>query len=128
MTKKEMCARKQAQQNELIYALLASKIEELKSAEQLERLRKCSAYVYQTNSGRWLKSYDTFIAYVDFNTGIGVDFLRGVCDYTNTSAYHFAKFSHDYGAQKIYRYDYSEYTPKNIQQGLIDIFREINLY
>lgn len=128
MTKKEMYAREQAQKNELIYALLANVVDELKSAEKLERLRNCSAYVYQTNSGRWLKSYDTFIAYVDFNTGICVDFLRGVWGYTNTSAQHFEKFWHDYGAQKIYRYDYSEYTPKNIQQGLRDIFREINLY
>lgn len=128
MTKKEMYARKQAQQNELIYTLLAQKIDEVKSAEHLERLRKCSAYVYQTNSGRWLKSYDTFIAYVDFNTGICVDFLRGVWGYTHTSAQHLAKFWHDYGAQNIYRYYYSEYTPENIQQGLHDIFREINKY
>lgn len=128
MTKKEMFARKQAQENELVYALLANVIGDLKSAEQLERLRRCSAYVYQTNSGRWLKSYDTFIAYVDFNTGICLDFLRGVYAYTNTSAQHIAKFSHDYGGQKIYRYEHSEYTPENIKQGLYDIFREISKY
>ena len=128
MTKKEFIERKQAQENELIYALLSTVVDELKSVDFVERLRTCSARVYQTKSGLWLKSYNTFIAYLDFNTGICVDFLRGVWDCTNTSAQHFAKFCHDYSAQKIYRYDYSEYTPKNIQQGLRDIFVKIQFH
>lgn len=127
MTKKEFIERKQAEENELIYALLSTVVDELKSAEYFERLRS-SASVYQSKSGRWLKSYDTFIAYIDFNTGICLDFLRGVFDYTNTSKQHFSKFCQDYGAQIIHRYYYSKYTPENIQQGLHDIFREINKY
>ena len=65
-----------------------------------KRLRSCNAYVYETNKYYYLRSYDTIVAVIDKETDTLYDFLRIAYGYTNTSAQHIAKFSHDYGAGK----------------------------
>lgn len=62
-----------------------------------KRLRNCQAEVFTSNSGFWLKSYNTTIAYIPYNEGVCYDFLRYVYGYTATSAQHISKFAHDYG-------------------------------
>ena len=61
------------------------------------RLRTCQAWVYETKHYYILRSYDTIIACISKKTGYLFDLLRKVYGYTNTSAQHIAKFSHDYG-------------------------------
>lgn len=67
-------------------------------------LRHCSAKVYKGNTGYFLKSYRTIIAYIPFNSNICYDFLRYVYGYTATSAQHIAKFARDYNADTILSY------------------------
>ena len=68
------------------------------------RLRKCSATVWETNHWYLLRSYRTFVAAIDKETGILYDFLRYVYGYTATSAQHIAKFANDYHATQRYTY------------------------
>lgn len=65
-----------------------------------DRLRTCSAYVYETSNFYILRSYSTFIAVIEKNTDTLYDCLRSVYGYTATSAQHIAKFRHDYGKGK----------------------------
>lgn len=65
-----------------------------------EQLRSCQARVYIYDDYILLKSYKTMIAGIDRKTDTLYDFLRMVYGYTNTSAKHIVKFSHDYGAGK----------------------------
>lgn len=61
------------------------------------RLRTCQAYVYETPSFYVLRSYNTVVAIIDKSSDICYDFLRGVYEYTSTSAQHISKFDKDYG-------------------------------
>ena len=65
------------------------------------RLRSCQAYVYETEHYYWLKSYDTFSAFIDKTTDTCYDILRMVHAYSSTSAQHIAKFRYDYGQDKF---------------------------
>lgn len=65
------------------------------------RLRTCQAYVYETTNYYWLKSYGTFVAFIDKTTDTCYDILRMVYGYTATSSQHIAKFRHDYGQEKF---------------------------
>ena len=51
-----------------------------------------------------LKSYETFVACINRDTGVGYDLLRYVYCYTVTSAQHISKFFNDYNAVIIIRY------------------------
>ena len=65
------------------------------------RLRSCQAYVYETEHYFWLRSYGTFIAFIEKTTDTCYDILRMVYGYTATSAQHIAKFCRDYGADNL---------------------------
>lgn len=71
---------------------------------KLRQLRSCSATVHTCDEFIVLRSYSTYIAAIDTNTGVCYDFLRLVYGYTSTSAQHTAKFYHDYGATKKLTY------------------------
>lgn len=67
----------------------------------ITRLRTCHAYVYETDHYYWLRSYGTFVAFIDKTTDTCYDILRMVYGYTVTSAQHIAKFRHEYGQDKF---------------------------
>lgn len=69
-----------------------------------KRLRNCTAWVYATDEYFILRSYNTIIAAIHRNSGIGYDFLRYVYGYTATSAQHISKFFNDYNAVQRLRY------------------------
>lgn len=71
--------------------------------KHVERLRSCSADVYETNDYYVLRSYQTIIAIIDKETEMCYDFLRYVYGYTSTSAQHIAKFMSDYGDRRKHR-------------------------
>ena len=77
------------------------------------RFRTCSAWLYETRDYVCLMSYNTIVAAVDKNTGMGYDFLRKVYGYTSTSAQHITKFFNEYASHYI-RY----YPIKGKQRGL----------
>ena len=60
------------------------------------RLRTCTAWVFETEHYWILKSYNTIVAVTSKDTGLCYDVLRIVYGYTATSAQHIAKFAHDY--------------------------------
>ena len=64
------------------------------------RLRKASAYVWETSDFYILQSYKTFIACIEKNTDTCFDYLRITYGYTATSAKHVSMFRHDYGTGK----------------------------
>ena len=68
------------------------------------RLRYCTATVYQTDDYIVLKSYNTIVAFINRHTGEAFDILRLVYGYTNTSAKHISYFFHDYKHGKISTY------------------------
>lgn len=68
------------------------------------RLRRCTATVWETEHWWLLKSYATFVAAIDKQTGILYDYLRCVYGYTPTSAHHISKFAADYHATQRYTY------------------------
>lgn len=68
----------------------------------VKQLRSCSAKVYTFESCYVLRSYGTFVAAIDRNTGEAYDFLRKVYGYTATSAQHISKFFHDYSWKGYY--------------------------
>jgi hypothetical protein len=78
-----------------------------------ERLRTCSAYVYDTGNYILLRSYNTIIAAIDKTTNITVDMLRHEYGYTSTSAQHLAKFRHDYTP---YPWNYPVYTWRSLSK------------
>ena len=57
-----------------------------------ERLRTCSAVVYESATAYYLRSYDTLIAWIDKESDTLYDALRLVYGYTATSAQHISKF------------------------------------
>ena len=65
-----------------------------------QRLRSCTANVYESNGYYFLVSYSTLVAVIEKSTDTLVDVLRYVYGYTSTSAKHIAKFSRDYGRGK----------------------------
>lgn len=74
-----------------------------------ERLRTCTAWVYETKHFYVLRLYNTFIACISKRTDILYDNLRKEYGYTNTSAQHISKFDKDYcmgyfGCRKRYTY------------------------
>lgn len=71
---------------------------------QPKRLRTCNASVYATDNYFILKSYNTVVAVLNRNSGIGYDVLRYVYGYTATSAQHISKFFNDYNAVLTLRY------------------------
>lgn len=74
---------------------------ELGNYHNVTRLRSCKAYVYETDHYFWLKSYGTFVAFIEKTTDTCYDILRMVYGYTVTSAQHIVKFRHDYGQDKF---------------------------
>jgi len=66
--------------------------------DSVKQLRSSSAMVYTYDSYYVLQSYETIVAAIDRNTGIGYDFLRKVYGYKTTSAQHICKFFKDYGS------------------------------
>ena len=75
------------------------------------RLRYCSAWVFETENFYLLKSYDTLIAAIDKRSNVTVDVLRMVYGYTSTSAQHISKFLHDYTP---YPWNFPRYTWRDI--------------
>ena len=71
---------------------------ELDKVLTVNRLRTCSAYVYETYSYYVLKSYASYVAFIRKSDGECFDVLRMVYGYTATSAQHIAKFKNDYHA------------------------------
>ena len=74
-----------------------------------EKLRNCSAVVYDYDRYYALRSYNTIIAIIDKETDTLYDFLRYVYGYTATSAQHISKFEKDYCGGKWnceHRYTY----------------------
>lgn len=69
-----------------------------------KRLRSCQAWVYSSDHWFILKSYDTFVACINRDTGVAYDVLRYVYGYTATSAQHISKFFNDYNAIRFVRY------------------------
>ena len=96
MTKNEQVIINQLVTNEKARAEL-----ELVNFCNATRLRTCQAYVYETNNYYWLKSYGTFVAFIEKTTDTCYDILRMVYGYTATSAQHIAKFRQDYGQDKF---------------------------
>lgn len=71
------------------------------------RLRNCKASVYKNDNYYILKSYGTYVAFIDRRENICYDILRYTYGYTATSAGHIAKFKNDYGTYghcETYRY------------------------
>ena len=91
MTKKEI----QKLENQLVEHAWekAKKVWDNASKElyELERLDYCQAWTYQTSGYSFLVSYQTIVAFVDYNDNM-YDVLRLVYGYTSTSAKHIAKF------------------------------------
>lgn len=92
MTKNEQAIINEIVSNEKARAEL-----ELGEYCNIARVRSCQAYVYETKNYFWLRSYGTFIAFIEKTTDTCYDILRMVYGYTVTSAQHIAKFRHDYG-------------------------------
>ncbi len=65
-----------------------------------ERLRTCTAWVWETKHYYLLQSYQTIVAVIEKSSDTLADCLRTVYGYTPTSAQHIAKFRHDYGRGK----------------------------
>lgn len=61
-----------------------------------KRLKTCQAWVYETDEYYILRSYNTYIAFIDKHTGICYDVLRLVFGYTATSCQHIWKFEREY--------------------------------
>ena len=70
----------------------------------VSQLRSCRASVYETEHFYLLKSYETFVAAIDKETGVLYDFLHRAYKYTATSAQHISKFATDYNASRRYTY------------------------
>ena len=64
------------------------------------RLRKCTAWVLETDNFYFLRSYNTIVAVIEKSSDCLSDVLRKVYRYTATSAQHIRKFEKDYGKAK----------------------------
>lgn len=84
--------------NEKAYEIFNLAIEEWNRDGESARkkLYSCQAYVIWTIHYEILCSYNTIVACIDKSSGTLVDVLRTEYDYTNTSAYHIAKFARQY--------------------------------
>lgn len=96
MTKNEQAIINQLISNEKSRAEI-----EIGNYYNVARLRSSQAFVYETSHYYWLKSYGTFVAFIDKTTDTCYDILRLVYGYTATSAHHIAKFRSDYGQDKF---------------------------
>lgn len=92
MTKRE----NQAFCNEICIEVYEDAMKELNGNYTFNRLRTCSAVVYETSHYYILKSYRTIIAVIDKASDTLYDVLRYVYGYTATSAQHISKFEKDY--------------------------------
>lgn len=97
--------------NEIVINIYSLLREEIQSTSDVKRLRKCNAFVTETEHYFVLTSYETVIACIDKETHALYDFLRMVYGYTSTSAQHISKFRHVYTP---YPWDYSIYTARPI--------------
>lgn len=104
MTKNEQAIINQLISNEKSRAEL-----ELGNYYSITRLHTCQAYVYETDHYFWLRSYGTFVAFIDKTTDTCYDILRMVYGYTATKAQHIAKFSNDYGQDMFGVHQYYTY-------------------
>ena len=103
MTRKEL--EKQKEINEIVMGIIYDINDDMaKGLHKVGRLRTCKATVYETSHYYVLASYNTFVAAINKDSGIMIDFLRYVYGYTATSAQHIAKFRNDYHAAIEYRY------------------------
>ena len=93
---------------ESIYENAMNELRQIKNEDdKVYRLRSCTAWVYETENFYILRSYNTYIAAIEKDSGYCADVLRKVYGYTNTSAQHIAKFTSDYGSRaKVYRWRY----------------------
>lgn len=100
-------------ENSVAYGIFTCAKEEFRNetCHVSTRLRTCQAVVYSTDNFYLLKSYETFIAAIEKNTGRIADVLRGEYCYTATSAQHIAKFIHDYTS---YPWNNQRYTYRDI--------------
>ena len=73
-------------------------LDAMRDIKKPERLRSCTAWVYETKHYYILRSYNTLIACIDKRTDTIYDALRHEYGFTHTSASHIAKFSRDCGA------------------------------
>ena len=96
-------AREQAETNAYIVDMIETYINpEMRKMVYHSRLRTCSAHVYETEHFYVLRSYNTFVASFNKETGEFIDFLRYVYGFTNTSAQHIAKFRNDFASKAKY--------------------------
>ena len=79
--------------------IVKEQVERFKTVEKLnyKQLRSCKAYTFDVYEGdtiryRVLVSYNTIVAYFDYDGGVFLDVLRVVYGYTAISAQHIAKF------------------------------------
>lgn len=101
---------KQAVINNKAVELYNKFFDEFKPLEQktmnVKRLRSCNACVVKDVNGYIaLRSYKTIVSFITPH-GDFVDVLRLVYHYTNTSAYHIAKFYDDYAGNCKNYYTY----------------------
>lgn len=96
MTKNEQTVINQIISNEKERAEL-----ELANYYRVAQLCSCQAYVYETEHYFWLRSYGTYVAFIEKTTDTCYDILRMVYGVAATSAQHIEKFRHDYGQQKF---------------------------
>ena len=82
-----------------------------KDVYNVDRLRTCLAWVYETANYWILRSYNTVVAVTSKDTGVCYDVLRRVYGYTATSAQHITKFAHDYHTAE-YMWDAPKWTAR----------------
>lgn len=68
------------------------------------RLYTCQAQIIITDTGIFLRSYKTLVAFYDMRTNTIYDMLRYVYGYTSTSTQHIAKFR-NWLREHLYRVD-----------------------
>ena len=64
---------------------------------RIERFRNCNACVWVNESGYFLQSYATIVAFIPYRGGDCYDFLRYIYGYTATSAKQISNYARDYG-------------------------------
>ena len=110
MTKKEKARQEQEKENKCVlaeanricdYDPYFNKFYPKEYPYKSRPFRKCSATVHYNSDGVFLKSYDTYIAFIPTGKKFCVDFLRYVYGFTATSSQHIRKFAEDFGADYI---------------------------
>ena len=90
---------------EYIFDNAMNELRQIKNEDdKVKRLRTCSAWVYETPNYYILRSYNTYIAAIEKESGACADMLRKVYGFTSTSCQHIAKFHNDYSSWKNPRY------------------------